>query len=93
MASVTIVDEDRIWFKAAHGLEGVSEIGREPGLCGSAILSDKALVIPDTLADPVACSNGLVTGPMEFASTRPHRSSRMTGIGWAPSTSSTPARA
>lgn len=64
VASVTIVDEDRIWFKAAHGLEGVSEIGREPGLCGSAILADEALVIPDTLADPVARGNGLVTGPM-----------------------------
>ncbi|MEU3854031.1 hypothetical protein [Streptomyces sp. NPDC029554] len=29
VATVTIVDEDRIWFKAAHGLNGVSEIGRE----------------------------------------------------------------
>ncbi|MFD3700393.1 PP2C family protein-serine/threonine phosphatase [Streptomyces sp. NPDC058646] len=64
VASVTIVDEDRIWFKAAHGLEGVSEIGREPGLCGSAVLADEALVIPDTLTDPVACTNALVTGPM-----------------------------
>jgi GAF domain-containing protein len=42
----------------------VSEISREPGLCGSAILSDETLVIPDTLTDPVACSNGLVAGPM-----------------------------
>ncbi|WP_327298985.1 MULTISPECIES: GAF domain-containing SpoIIE family protein phosphatase [unclassified Streptomyces] len=64
VASVTIVDEDRIWFKAAHGLEGVSEIGRDPGLCSSAILSDKALVIEDTLADSVACANPLVAGPM-----------------------------
>lgn len=64
VASVTIVDEDRIWFKAVHGLEGVSEIGREPGLCGSAILSGETLVIPDTLTDPVAFNNGLVTGPM-----------------------------
>ncbi|MEU7062858.1 GAF domain-containing SpoIIE family protein phosphatase [Streptomyces sp. NPDC046161] len=64
VASVTIVDEDRIWFKAAHGLEGVSEISREPGLCGSAILSDETLVIPDTLTDPVAIDNGLVAGPM-----------------------------
>ncbi|MEV6572982.1 GAF domain-containing SpoIIE family protein phosphatase [Streptomyces sp. NPDC051577] len=64
VASVTIVDEDRIWFKAAHGLDGVSEIGREPGLCGSAVLADETLVIPDTLTDPVACSNALVTGPM-----------------------------
>ncbi|MFD3534153.1 PP2C family protein-serine/threonine phosphatase [Streptomyces sp. NPDC058664] len=64
VASVTIVDEDRIWFKAAHGLDGVSEISREPGLCGSTILNDDTMVIPDTLTDPAARTNGLVTGPM-----------------------------
>jgi len=64
VATVTIVDTDRIWFKAAHGLEGVKEIGRDPGLCGSAILRDDALVIPDTLRDPVAANNPLVAGEM-----------------------------
>lgn len=64
VATVTIVDEDRIWFRAAHGLEGVSEIGRDPGLCASAVLIDEATVIPDTLLDSVACSNPLVAGPM-----------------------------
>ncbi|MFG3226898.1 PP2C family protein-serine/threonine phosphatase [Kitasatospora sp. NPDC048194] len=64
VATVTIVDEDRIWFKAAHGLDGVSEIGRDPGLCGSAVLRDDALVIPDTLLDDIACGNPLVTGPL-----------------------------
>ncbi|MFI5978915.1 PP2C family protein-serine/threonine phosphatase [Streptomyces sp. NPDC051452] len=64
VATVTIVDEDRIWFKAAHGLDGVNEIGRDPGLCGSAVLRDDALVIPDTLVDDVACGNPLVTGPL-----------------------------
>ncbi|MFD1832269.1 PP2C family protein-serine/threonine phosphatase [Streptomyces desertarenae] len=64
VATITIVDTDRIWFKAAHGLEGVKEIGRDPGLCGSAVLRDGALVIPDTLHDPVASNNPLVTGPM-----------------------------
>ncbi|MFD5129760.1 PP2C family protein-serine/threonine phosphatase [Streptomyces olindensis] len=64
VATVTIVDSDRIWFKAAHGLDGVKEIGRDPGLCGSAILRDDALVIPDTLRDPVAADNPLVAGEM-----------------------------
>ncbi|MFI9343987.1 PP2C family protein-serine/threonine phosphatase [Streptomyces sp. NPDC052773] len=64
VATVTIVDIDRIWFKAAHGLAGVKEIGRDPGLCGSAILRDDALVLPDTLRDPVAADNPLVTGEM-----------------------------
>lgn len=64
VASVTIVDTDRIWFKAAHGLDGVSEIGRDPGLCASAVLTDDTLVIPDALRDSDACSNPLVAGPM-----------------------------
>ncbi len=64
VASVTIVDADRIWFKAIHGLDGVAQIGRDPGLCGSAILRDDTLVIPDTLSDPAACANPLVTGPL-----------------------------
>ncbi|MGX1887655.1 PP2C family protein-serine/threonine phosphatase [Streptomyces sp. NPDC055287] len=64
VATVTIVDSDRIWFKAARGLDGVTQIGRDPGLCGSAILRDDALVIPDTLTDPVACANPLVAGEM-----------------------------
>ncbi|MGA5499362.1 PP2C family protein-serine/threonine phosphatase [Streptomyces cinereoruber] len=64
VASVTIVDADRIWFKAVHGLDGVAQIGRDPGLCGSAILRDDTLVIPDTLTDPAACTNPLVTGPL-----------------------------
>lgn len=64
IATVTIVDTDRIWFKAVHGLEGVTQIGRDPGLCASAIRQDEALVIQDTLLDPVACGNPLVTGEM-----------------------------
>lgn len=65
VASVSIVDSDRIWFKAATGLDGVSEIGRDPGLCASAILQDDTLIIPDTLTNPIACANPLVTGPMQ----------------------------
>ncbi|MFJ9988921.1 GAF domain-containing protein [Streptomyces globisporus] len=64
MAPRDRVGEDRIWFKATHGLEGVTEIGRDPGLCASAVPTDDATVIPDTLLDPVACSNPLVAGPM-----------------------------
>jgi sigma-B regulation protein RsbU (phosphoserine phosphatase) len=60
-ASVTIVDTDRIWFKATHGLDGVTQVDRRPGLCSSAIRRDDALVIPDVLADPIARTNPLVT--------------------------------
>ncbi|HEX2298672.1 MAG TPA: GAF and ANTAR domain-containing protein [Pseudonocardiaceae bacterium] len=64
MATVTIVDTDRIWFKAAYGLEGVSEIGRDPGLCASAILQDEPYLLPDTLKNPEAAGNPLVTGEL-----------------------------
>jgi hypothetical protein len=40
IATVSIVDKDRIWFKATHGLDGVSQIEPEPGLCASAVGHD-----------------------------------------------------
>jgi sigma-B regulation protein RsbU (phosphoserine phosphatase) len=61
IAIVSIVDEDRIWFKSAHGLD-VDEIDRGPGLCASAILRYEPTVIPDATLDPVALSNPLVAG-------------------------------
>lgn len=66
MATVTIVDEDRIWFKAAQGLEGMSQthIARDPGLCASAILQDEPYVLPDTLKNAQAVTNPLVRGEL-----------------------------
>ncbi|WP_245778188.1 PP2C family protein-serine/threonine phosphatase [Lentzea xinjiangensis] len=64
IASVTIVDEDRIWFKSAHGLDGVTQIGRDPGLCGSAILDDDTYVVTDAVNDPRACDNPLVASEL-----------------------------
>lgn len=61
---VTIVDTDRIWFKAHHGLDGVSEVGREPGLCASAILGDQPWVVTDAATDPRTLANPLVAGSL-----------------------------
>ncbi|MGP3981225.1 PP2C family protein-serine/threonine phosphatase [Streptomyces sp. KR80] len=66
VATVTIVDTDRIWFKAGHGLNGMTQVSREPGMCATAILADEALVVPDTLTDPVAHAHPLVTGPTQI---------------------------
>jgi sigma-B regulation protein RsbU (phosphoserine phosphatase) len=63
LASVTIVDEDRIWFKAVQGLDAV-EIPRAPGLCASAILQDEPYVIEDGLSDPRTAHNPLVHGEL-----------------------------
>jgi tRNA A-37 threonylcarbamoyl transferase component Bud32 len=60
-AVVSIVDHERIWFKSRHGVEA-AEIGRDPGLCASAILSDELLHIRDALVDERAMANPLVQG-------------------------------
>lgn len=62
IALVTIVDEDRIWFKSRFGLDGVSEIPRDPGLCASAICTDQVYVVESARTDPRTLANPLVAG-------------------------------
>lgn len=59
---VSVVDTDRIWFKARHGLPDVEQIDREPGLCASAILHDGPWVVTDAKVDPRTLTNSLVAG-------------------------------
>ncbi|KZY71542.1 hypothetical protein A3737_29380, partial [Oleiphilus sp. HI0065] len=61
IVAVSLVDENRQWFKSIQGLE-VHETGRDESFCGHAILQDDLLYIPDTLRDPVFADNPLVTG-------------------------------
>lgn len=61
IAIVSIVDEDRIWFKSHHGLT-VEQIDREPGLCASAILGTDPYLLPDASIDPRSLANPLVAG-------------------------------
>ncbi|WP_440116524.1 GAF domain-containing sensor histidine kinase [Paenibacillus sp. QZ-Y1] len=58
---VSLVDTNRIWFKAHHGLD-VQEIDRDPGLCASAILENVPYVLSDALKDPRSLTNPLVSG-------------------------------
>jgi sigma-B regulation protein RsbU (phosphoserine phosphatase) len=62
IAIVSIVDSDRIWFKSRHGLPDVTEIGRAPGLCASAILDNRPWVVTDAASDPRTLANPLVAG-------------------------------
>ncbi|WAJ43560.1 SpoIIE family protein phosphatase [Mycobacterium sp. Aquia_216] len=62
MATVSIVDASRIWFKAAVGLRGIGQTTRGRGLCASAILDDVPHVVCDALTDPQASTNPLVRG-------------------------------
>lgn len=61
IAIISIVDHDRIWFKSHHGLD-VEEIGRDPGLCASAILSSEVHLLLDASTDPRSLANPLVAG-------------------------------
>jgi len=59
---VTLVDTHRQWFKANHGLPGVSETPREVAFCAHTILEDGLLEIPDARADDRFAGNPMVTG-------------------------------
>ena len=61
IAIISIVDEDRIWFKSHHGLP-VQQIDREPGLCASAILGSTPYLVEDARKDPRTLANPLVAG-------------------------------
>ena len=61
IAIISIVDEDRIWFKSHHGL-AIDQIDRDPGLCASAILGDDPYLLCDASADPRSLANPLVAG-------------------------------
>jgi diguanylate cyclase (GGDEF)-like protein len=62
VALVSLVDEDRQWFKSRCGF-GPEETSRDISFCGHAILDREPLVVPDALLDPRFADNPLVTGP------------------------------
>ena len=65
IAIISIVDEDRIWFKSHHGLP-VEQVDRDPGLCASAILGDTPYLVEDARNDPRSLANPLVAGDSGF---------------------------
>jgi signal transduction histidine kinase len=63
---ISLVDEDRIWFKSVRGLDGVAEIPRDPGLCASVVLQDEVYVVEEADTDPRTLANPLVAGEAGF---------------------------
>jgi PAS domain S-box-containing protein len=59
---LSLVDEDRQWFKANIGLDGVSETPREFAFCAHAIRGDDLMEVPDATQDTRFADNPLVTG-------------------------------
>lgn len=62
IATVSLVDENRQWFKSSCGLD-VSETPREIAFCAHAIHVPDIMVVPDATMDPRFSSNPLVTHP------------------------------
>ena len=61
IALINLVDEERQWGKACFGLAD-SEAPRAASFCAHTILTDQALVVADTAADPRFAGNAQVIG-------------------------------
>jgi GAF domain-containing protein len=73
VALLSLVDEDRIWFKSRHGLEA-EQIPRSPGLCASVVMSgDRTYVVENALKDPRSMPIRWWRGKWGSASTQPLR--------------------
>lgn len=66
IALVSLVDEERQWFKANVGMTGISETPRDVAFCAHAIGSAETMVVPDATADARFRDNPLVTGPPDI---------------------------
>lgn len=65
VALITLVDEERQWFKSVCGLD-ISETSRDVAFCAHSILQDELLVVPDATKDQRFADNLLVTGEPRF---------------------------
>jgi GAF domain-containing protein len=64
IATVSMVEQDRVWLAACQGLTGVREVGKEPGLCASVIAQDDVYVINNAAVDPRTLEHPLVRGEL-----------------------------
>lgn len=65
VAMISLVDENRQWFKARVGTS-TKETSRDISFCAHAILNDGLLVISDATKDPRFSDNPMVTGPQKI---------------------------
>ena len=58
---ITLVDEERQWFKSAHGLEATST-PRQGGFCAYTVSCEQTTVIEDAAVDPMFARHPMVLG-------------------------------
>ena len=61
VALVSLIDEERQWFKSIQGLD-VCETSREVAFCNYTILADQIFEVLNAVEDPRFVANPLVTG-------------------------------
>ncbi len=61
VAAISLIDEDRQWFKSKLGL-AVEATPRELSFCAHTILEEQGLIVPDTLEDVRFSANPLTIG-------------------------------
>lgn len=62
ISTITILDEDREWFKSCQGLAKKEE-KRVFSFCSHALLAKNIFFVEDTLKDPRFMNNPIVVGP------------------------------
>jgi anti-sigma regulatory factor (Ser/Thr protein kinase) len=62
IALISLIDENRQWFKSRRGLDGVRETERSVAFCTHAIQQPRIMEVPDTREDERFRHNPFVTG-------------------------------
>ena len=63
IALISLVDEDRQWFKSRFGLEA-TETPRDISFCGHVVMNEETLIVADATQDDRFADNPLVAGEL-----------------------------